>query len=342
LEIIMAASSQTGTTGIGKRMLLAGVGLVVVVAALYVGGWYYAVSALKGNVLRALGKRDNAGISAECTDLDFRGFPFKIGMYCSKVMVDDHVNGISASFDKLTSSAAVYQPGHIAWQLKSPAEIRNANGLAISAEWTDLQSTLVTKGKGIEQGTTAIEGLKAGIVSAFNGQNINVTAGHTEIHVRQNGDDLETAIGVENANAVIKDFPQILPALTANADITLSGKAGLLDGSDKDGRLNGTSGILHRVVADIGDGRVMTLSGPFSFDEQGYVSGQFKLKIDQLGPWRDGLTAAIPAAKHTIDLAAKLLKAMAAGGDNVTVDLTADHGNVTLSGFIPLGSIPPI
>lgn len=339
----MAASSQSASFGTGKRMLLVGLGLVVVVAALYTGGWYYAASALKTNVLRALGQRDSAGISGECTDMDFRGFPFSIGMFCSKVMVDDHVNGISASFDNLTSSAQIYQPGHITWQLKSPAEFRTAHGLAVSAEWTDLQSNLVTKGKGIQQSTTTIEGLKAGIVSSFNGQNVNVTAGHTEIHVRQNGDDLEASIGIENSNAVIKDFPQALPTLTTNADITLTGKAGLLDGSDRGTHgLYGTSGILRRVVADIGDGRVMTLTGPFSFDDEGYVSGQFKLEIDQLGPWRDGLKAAIPAAKHTIDLAGKLLKALAAGGDNVSVDLTADHGNITLSGFIPLGSIPPI
>ena len=339
----MAASSQSGRSRSSIRMLLVGLGLLVVVAALYTGGWYYAASTLKTNVLRALGQRESAGISGECIDMDFRGFPFSIGMFCSKVMVDDHVNGLSASFDNLTSSAAVYQPGHINWQLKSPAEFRTARGLAISAEWTDLRSTLVTKGKGIQQGTTTIEGLKAGIVLSFNGQNINTTAGHTEIHVRQNGDDLEATIGIENSNAVIKDFPQALPTLTTNADIILTGKAGLLDGSDKGTQgLRGTAGILNRVVADIGDGRVLTLSGPFSFDDEGYVSGQFKLEIDQLGPWRDGLKEAIPAAKHTIDMAGKLLKALAAGGDNVSVDLTADHGHITLSGFIPLGSIPPI
>jgi hypothetical protein len=343
LEIIMAASSQSGRSGNSLRALLVGLGLLVIVAALYTGGWYYATSTLKTNVLRALGQRDSAGVSGECTDMDFRGFPFGIGMFCSKVMVDDHVNGISASFGNLTSSAPVYQPGHITWQLQSPAEFRTARGLTVSAEWTDLQSSLVTKGKGIQQGTTTIEGLKLGIVPSFNGQNITATAGHTEIHVRQNGEDLEANVGIENSNAVIKDFPEPLPTLTTNADITLTGKAGLLDGSDKGTQgLRGTAGILHRVVADIGNGRVLTLSGPFSFDDDGYVSGQFKLEIDQLGPWRDGLKEAIPAAKHTIDMAGKLLKALAAGGDNVSVDLTADHGHILLSGFIPLGSIPPI
>jgi hypothetical protein len=36
------------------------------------------------------------------------------------------------------------------------------------------------------------------------------------------------------------------------------------------------------------------------------------------------------------------MKALAGGGDKVSVDLVVNHGNATVSGFIPLGSIPPI
>ncbi|KAA0698955.1 DUF2125 domain-containing protein [Neorhizobium sp. P12A] len=337
----MAASSQTGTSSTGKRMWLFGIALIVIIAALYTGGWYYAAAALKTNVMRALGDKNAAGITGQCSDLSLQGFPFRIGLSCSKVDIDDHVNGVSGSFDDLNASAHVYAPGNISWNLNSPAEIRTAQGLSVSAEWKDLQSTLITKGNGIEEGRTVIEGLKAGIASSFTGQNFDVSADHTEIHVRQNGPNLEATVGVEKSNTVIKDFPQPLPTLSASADITLADKAGLLDGSDKGGLL-GASGTLHRVVADIGDGRVMTLSGPFSIDDQGLVSGQFKLEIEQIGPWRDSLKQTIPAAKHIIDSASKILKALAAGGDKVSVDLTADHGNVFLSGFIPLGQIPPI
>jgi hypothetical protein len=320
---------------------LLGIALIVIVAALYSGGWYYAAAALKTNVMRALGDQNTAGIAGQCDNLALQGFPFSIGLSCSKVDIDDHVHGVSASFDDLNASAHVYSPGDISWNLNSPAEIRTAQGLTVSAEWKNLQSRLLTKGNGIEEGQTVIEGLKAGINSSFTGQNFDITADRTEIHLRQNGPNLEAMIGVEKSNTVIKDFPQPLPTLSASADITLADKAGLLDGSDKGG-LYGASGTLHQVVADIGDGRVMTLSGPFSFDDQGFVSGQFKLEIAQIGPWRDSLKQTIPAAKHIIDSASKILKALAAGGDKVSVDLTADHGNIRLSGFIPLGQLPPI
>lgn len=322
-------------------MWLIGLGLIVILAGLYTGGWFYATTMVKTTVLKALGEQNAAGISGECSDMAFSGFPFSIGLSCTKVTVDDHVKGVSASFDNLNASAPVYQPNHVGWSLKSPAEIRTAQGLTVSAEWTDLQSNLVAKGRGVAQSETVIDGLKAGIVSSFTGQSADVTAAHTEMHARQNGDDLELAIGIENATAVIKDFPQTLPTASTSADITLTGKAGLLDGSDGHG-LYGAAGVLRQVVIDIGDGRVMTLSGPFNFDDQGFLSGRFKLEINQIGPWGDSLKATIPAAKNMIDTATKLLKSLAAGSDKVSVDLTADRGRLSLSGFIPLGKIPPI
>ncbi|MBB4568235.1 DUF2125 domain-containing protein [Rhizobium leucaenae] len=337
----MAASSQSVASGRGKRMWLVGLGLIVILAGLYTGGWFYATTIVKTTVLKALGEQNAAGISGECSDMAFSGFPFSIGLSCAKVTVDDHVKGVSASFDNLNASAPVYQPNHVGWRLKSPAEIRTAQGLTVSAEWTDLQSNLVAKGRGVAQSQTVIDGLKAGIVSSFTGQSADVTAARTEMHARQNGDDLELAIGVENATAVIKDFPQTLPTASTSADITLTGKAGLLDGSDGHG-LYGAAGVLRQVVIDIGDGRVMTLTGPFNFDDRGFLSGQFKLQINQIGPWGDSLKATIPAAKNMIDTATKLLKSLAAGSDKVSVDLTADHGRLSLSGFIPLGKIPPI
>jgi hypothetical protein len=337
LENIMAASSQSRS---GRKFWLLGAGIVLVVA-LYTGGWFYAASTLKSTVLTAIGPGNKAGVSGECTDIDFRGFPFRIGLFCSKVDVDDNVNGVSASFGALRSAAQVYAPGHIVWELDSPAEIRTAHGLSVNAEWTNLQSSLVTKLKGIDHSSTIIDGLKATAVSSATGQTINFDAAHTELHLRQNGADLDGAISLTDAQTVIKDWPQVLPKLSTSADVTLQGKAGMIDGSDEKG-LYGASGELRKAVADIGDGKVMTLSGPFSFDEEGYLTAQFKLQIEDVNAWRDSIKQGFPDIAKTVDTAAKLLKAMAGGGGTVSVDLVVQRGNATVSGFIPLGQIPPI
>lgn len=333
----MATSSQSRS---GRKFLLLGGGILLVIA-LYTGGWFYAASALRDTVLKAISPSGASGVTGECTDIDFRGYPFRLGLFCSKVSVDDKRNGVSAAFGALRSAAQIYAPGHIVMELDAPAEIRTAHGLAISADWSNLQSSLVTKLKGIDRTSTVIDGLKATATSAATGQTLNLDSAHTEIHLRQNGADLDGAISLQDATAVIKDWPQLFPRLSATADVTLLGKAGMIDGSD-DTSLYGASGELRKVVADIGDGKTMTLTGPFSFNDQGYLSGKFKLEIDRLGPWGDSLKQAFPGMSSTIDTATKLLGALGRGGDRVSVDLVVDRGRATVSGFIPLGKIPPI
>ncbi|AGS23607.1 DUF2125 domain-containing protein [Rhizobium etli] len=338
----MAASSRSGSsqTPNSKKFWLLGGGILLVIA-LYTGGWFYAASALKTTVLKAITPRDQAGVTGECSDIEFRGYPFRIGLFCSKVDVDDNVNGVSATFGPLRSAAQVYAPSHIVWELDSPAEIRTTNGLSVSVQWANLQASLTTRLQGIDHSSTVIEGLKATAISSYTGQTISFDAARTEIHLRQNGADLDGAISVQDAKTAIKDWPQLLPKLSASIDLTIVGKAGLIDGSDPNG-LNGSAGELRRIVADIGDGKVMTLTGPFSFDEQGFLSGKFKLEIERLGPWGDSLKQAFPDLASTVNTATKMLKALAGGRDKVSVDLVVDRGNATVSGFIPLGQIPPI
>lgn len=333
----MAASSQSGTA---RKILWLGFAILLAIG-LYTAGWFYAANRLKETVLRAITPTESASVSGECGDIAFRGYPFRIGLFCSRVNVDDKNNGVSASFGQLRSAAQVYNPGHIVWELDSPAEIRTAHGLSVSAEWQNLQSSLTTRLKGIDRTSLVIDGLKANAVSSVTGQTINFDATKTEVHLRQNGADLDGAITVTDSATVIKDWPQLLPRLSAIADVTLAGKAGMIDGSDGTG-LYGASGELRRIVADIGEGRTMRISGPFSFDNEGYLSGQFKVEIEKLGAWSDNAKQAFPQLQSTIDTARKLLGALAGGGDRASVDLVVDRGRATISGFIPLGKIPPI
>ncbi len=333
----MAASSQSRTS---RKFLFLGLGIVLVIA-IYTAGWFYAAQKLQETVIKAIAPGGTSNVTGQCEDMAFRGYPFRIGLFCSKVDIEDATNGVNASFGALRSAAQIYAPGHIVWELDSPAKITTAHGLNVSAEWADLQSSLVTKLRGIDRTSLVIEGLKATAQSSVTSQTVNFDAAKTEIHLRQNGADLDGAITLEDAATVITDFPQILPRGNAIADVTLAGKAGMIDGSDRTG-LYGTSGELRRLMLDTGEGRTIRITGPFSFDDQGYLSGQFKLEIEKLGDWASNAKQAFPQLQSTIDTGRKLLGALAGGGDRASVDLVVDRGRATISGFIPLGRIPPI
>jgi hypothetical protein len=338
LENIMAASSRTGVSG--KIWLLA-CGIVLVIA-IYTAGWFYAASLLKERTLALLGSQQQRGLTAECTDAEYRGYPFRIGLFCSRVAIDDRTNGISATFEDLRSAAQVYNPGHIVWELDSPVEIRTGHGLAISSTWDVFQSSLVTRLKGVERTSTVIENSKTSIASSATGQSFNINAGHTEIHLRQNGNDLEAALLLENTDTLMKGLPQLLPTLTASADVTLVGRAGIIDGSDANGlALYGTKGEMRNLSADLGEGRMISVTGPFSFDGEGYLSGKLKVKIEQIDAWRDQIGTAFPAVAPVLETAANLLSALG-GGQNASLDLTIRRGKVFAGGFIQIGEIPPI
>lgn len=334
----MAASSRTGVSG--KLWLLAG--LVVLFIGLYTAGWFYAASLLREKTLALLGSHDAEGISAECFDADYRGYPFRIGLFCSRVNVDDRANGISASFGALRSAAQIYDPGHIVWEMDSPAEIRSSRGLTLSTSWENLQSSLIAKLKGVERAALVLEKPKTHVVSTADGQTFDINADHAEIHLRQNGPDLDAAVTLEGTDTAIKDLQQLLPRLNTSLNLTLVGRAGIIDGSDPNGiSLRETKGEMREFRADLGEGRVLLLSGPFSFDDQGRMSGKLKLRVEQLDAWRKSLSQAFPDLAPTLETAASMLSALG-GGANASLDITIKRGKILAGGLIPVGEIPPV
>ncbi len=121
----MAASSRSS---VSTKIWALAVGILLVIA-LYTAGWFYAASTLKEKTLALLGDQQRHGVSALCQDAEYRGYPFRIGLFCSKVSIDDKTNGVSATFGALRSAAQIYQPNHIVWELDGPAETAPAPAL---------------------------------------------------------------------------------------------------------------------------------------------------------------------------------------------------------------------
>lgn len=334
----MAASSGSGVSR--KLWLLASA--VILVIAVYTAGWFYAASLLKENTLTLLGNQQKRGIAANCADADYRGYPFRIGLFCSKVSVDDTQHGISGTFGALRSAAQIYDPSHIVWELDAPAEVRTSHGLTVSSTWKSLQSSLIAKLHGVSRADMVLQGAQTNIASTADDQSFNINADHAEIHLRQNGQDLDAAIDLQGASSDMKGLPKFLPRLDTSMNVTLTGRAGLLDGSDPNGTaLYGTSGHMQELKADLGEGRVLSISGPFSINDEGRLSGKLKLRIEQIAAWQNSLGQAFPDLAPTISTAAKMLSALG-GGENASIDLTIRDGKVYAGGLIPIGKIPPI
>ncbi len=335
----MAASSRSGVTRKIWFLALA----IVLAIAIYTGGWFYAASAMKDKTLAVLGSQEANGITVECTDAEYRGYPFRIGLFCSKVAVDDGRNGISATLGALRSAAQVYNPQHIVWEMDSPAQVRTSHGLTVSTTWESLQSSLIARQRGIERSSTVIQNSTTSLVSSTAGRSFNLAADRTELHLRQNGEDLDAALSLQNARVTGEGLPELMPAMTTTMDVTLLARAGMIDGTDPNGiALYGTQGEMRKLSADLGEGRVLTVTGPFSIDADGYLSGRLKLQIEQIGAWRDSLAKAFPDVAPALQTVTGMLSALTGGGENASLDITINRGKVFAGGFIPIGEIPPI
>ncbi|MEN0001657.1 MAG: DUF2125 domain-containing protein, partial [Pseudomonadota bacterium] len=61
---------------------------IVLVIAVYTGGWFYAARQISALASVQIEELEATGISIDCPDRLVRGYPFRIGVFCSDFSVD--------------------------------------------------------------------------------------------------------------------------------------------------------------------------------------------------------------------------------------------------------------
>ena len=336
----MAASSRNprGASTAGRKIAWLA-GAVILACGVYTAGWYAAASYARPKIEAAL-TRLAPGVTLRCDQMEIRGFPFRFGVFCDRMSADDQVRGIAVTLGSFRSAAQVYQPSLIVSEIDGPAEIRTSSGLNLSAEWDVLSSSLRLASDGPERISAVVDKIVARLPGQ-EGMPTELRTERGEMHLRDNNGNLDVALLAEKIVLGGASAP-VLPPIATSADITLTGEAGLLKGKEPGPEpLRNKSGTLNRVVLDLGEGRVATLTGPFSVDEAGLLSGSFTVEVENVAGWKEAMTAAAPQATEAINTAASALTALAAGQPKSRVTLTADKGRLSLA-FIPLGEIPPL
>jgi hypothetical protein len=308
----------------------------------YSGLWWSAAGALEKKLVEILGGDNPAAIQAECTDMAVGGFPFRLGVTCTKLAVDDHFHGLSASFGAFRSAAQVYAPGRVLWELEGPAQVRSSLGFSLALQWAQMRSSLSAGLVGLSRSSIEAKDLRGLLTAKRDGQTIEAKAPHAEAHVRRSGEDLDLAVLVKEAVLSPHDQPAALPPLSASIDMTLVGKAKYLDlEGDRGEGLYGSKGQIRRLVADMGEGRVLTLSGPVSVGTDGMLSGEVHVEVEGIKAWQQTLGQAFPDERETIDNVANVLGALFSGKDKGSADLTVRDGVVSL-GIFPIAVLPPL
>jgi hypothetical protein len=334
----LAADTTAASSPAGRKIRRLGIAVAVIVA-LYSAGWFYVASKFEAFLGQFLNNPHAGAISLQCDRLSTGGFPFLIGFTCDKTAIDNPSTGNRVTAGPFRAAARIYSPGTAIIELEGPASLTLGDGSTLTAQWQKLRSSLHANLRGLSE--LSLEGdlpsLKVDSPNFYAPFDLKVREG--EFHTRQNNGDLDLAAIANDFQWVDEGGNPIIPKLSTSADLTVYGKAALLEGKPLGGKA--MKGELRAFKIETSDGIYGEMSGPFTIDDKGYITGTFRTTLEKLDLWEQRLRTIFPEAGDTISGVAALLKGLAKGEDKVTVNLSVNRGNISLS-LLPLGKIPPI
>jgi hypothetical protein len=178
--------------------------------------------------------------------------------------------------------------------------------------------------------------------SPLTGEGLGFGASHGELHLRQNDGNLDAALSIEKLDLRPDQGPSLAAPADVAMDLTVVDKAEWLQaGALPPHMLRGTRGELRQLTLDAGSGMSAKLTGPFSVNDQGLISGEFSLTLANIDAWRENFVKIAPDETDLIDNVANMLKALAGGKNEATVKLNVRDGTAFLA-FVPIGMLPAL
>jgi len=107
------------------RRLVALLVIVIVLAAVWVGGWFWLAGWVDRNTDPALKRIATRGIEVDCPNRAVVGFPFAIRIACSEAAVAERTTSTHADLAGATGGASVFRPTTAEIALKSPVRVES-------------------------------------------------------------------------------------------------------------------------------------------------------------------------------------------------------------------------
>ncbi|OQP85235.1 hypothetical protein BTR14_16485 [Rhizobium rhizosphaerae] len=310
---------------------------LILIALVYSGLWYLAAHQMETRLATLLSS-DRLGVG--CRDMTVGGYPLRLTVACSMVTVDNRERGTSASLGAIDARAPVYNPGRIDATLSGPAEFRMAPDLVASSRWTAADLSLRTGLSGISNATLSATGLQGSITaSAGITPSLHFTLAEGASTVTRDGTVLTSAMQLKGLALLTPEDTAILPPFDATLNASLTAQEPIQLGRGSRLPLRGSQGQLDGLTVDFGNGLTGKASGPFNIDEEGLLSGEFDLSIDNVDGWRDAVIAAFPQTRSMARNVAGMLRALSGNRDQAHVKLNVRKGTAFLA-FIPVGVLP--
>ena len=323
------------TVDYGRRIRLLMAAIIVAIIA-YTGAWFWFGNQLVTSTQSAINDADLKGQTITCTEPNSMGYPFRMGLSCSKTGFTDANRGLKIEAGAFRSAAQVYQPSHIIGELDGPLDGVAPNFSPFTVNWALAHASIIGINGLPDRLSLEIE---KPVFSQVNASQLPLgLADLAAFHMRR-GDKNQIDLALSLERSKIKDAP----VFTVSTDAFVSG-ATRFDAAIKNKRplievLRGNDGELRKANLAFADGSNFTISGPLSLSTAGLLSGKLVLKIEKADDFIDNI-AKLSAALNFEIKNINTLKAMAVA-NQINVTITVTDGNASI-GFIPLGQIPAL
>ena len=307
----------------GRRIRWLGLA-VVLFCILYAAGWFWAARQLEAVAAPAV-----ANAQVECSNLQSGGFPFRIGLFCDRTGFADQ--GVVIKAGAFRSAAQVYNPTTVVGELDGPARVEAPGLPPLELSWSNLRASSHLANPVPTQTSLDARNLR---VSGPNG--LLATADDAQAHVRLRGQDIDVAASV--LALVLPALPNggTLPA--ANGQLVATLANGVADLALKRNTLRGRSGSITTLELALGPNATLSLSGPFSVDEDGLLDAEWTVAATNPERLAQSLASVFPEKAQEIRTA---LAGLAVLGSSASLPLRVENGEARLA-FVTLGDIPPL
>jgi hypothetical protein len=315
-------------------MMIRLLAVIFAVALAWAGAWVWMSMSLRGDIETWFDDRRDDGWAAEYSDLSISGFPNRLDVTLTDLVLADPDSGLVWETPFLQMFRLIYRPGHHiiafadtqAFGLKGEVYQITSEGLRASvvsdAEGRILRSNLESAVLNIAgpEGAAALAGVNLGASRGDSDSRYLLGLTVDQIAGLGGADSTAQAVSVR----LVADFDRPW-RITPQTDRPQPRRLDL------------------RLAELRADPLTLRMTGDLDLDPEGRASGEVTLRADN---WRDGLAEA--RAKGTLpdwlaDLTETSLGALAALGNGRSLDLILrmDRGQVWL-GILPMGTIPPM
>ncbi|MER8411978.1 MULTISPECIES: DUF2125 domain-containing protein [unclassified Mesorhizobium] len=310
---------------------------IVVLFALYSGGWFYLADRVRSEADKAVATLNKNGVEAGCGNLQVSGYPLSFTVSCDNLAYEDDAKNIAASAGSFNAAAQIIQPLSPVANLRGPLRTSVPDMVPLWIDWDNLQANFKLWWPLPQRISLEAEGLSGQTDPADDTDPVQLfSAGKASGQLQPNGEDIDY-LGSFGDLEIDPDAigGRVLPALDASGDVTLKNGVALIGTQVKS--LRGQAIEIRNLDLSSGTARI-TVSGPLSVDAEGLINADLMIRLKDPKAVAAILGAAIPEQKSQIEQG---FAALAVLGNEPSMPLKVVRGKASL-GFIPLGKIKPV